>query len=51
MGPEMSYHHGEPRKQAREDSALAETMKEKINEKFLNPFRSANKTDLFNNVT
>ena len=39
------------KKQARENLALVETMKEKINEKFVNPFRSTNKTDLFNIVT
>ena len=38
-------------KQAREDLALVETMTEKINEKFVNPFRSTNKTDVFNIVT
>ena len=31
--------------------ALVETMTEKINEKFSNPFRSTNKTDLLNIVT
>ena len=51
MGPEMSCHHGESKKQAREDLALVETMTEKINEKFVNPFRSTNKTDLLNIVT
>ena len=47
----MASHHGESKKQAREDLALVETMKEKINEKFVNPFRSTNKTDLLNIVT
>ena len=51
MSPEMSCHHGESKKQAREDLALVETMTEKINEKFVNPFRSTNKTDLLNIVT
>ena len=31
--------------------ALVETMTEKTNEKFVNPFRSTNKTDLLNIVT
>ena len=48
MGPEMSCHHFESKKQAREDLALVETMTDKINEKFVNPFRSTNKTDLLN---
>ena len=51
MGPKMSCHHGKSKKQAREDLALVETMTEKINEKFVNPFRSTNKTDLLNIVT
>ena len=38
-------------KQARVHLALVETMKEKIYEKFVNPFRSTNKTDLLNTVT
>ena len=50
MGPEMSCHHGESRKQARENLALVETMAEKINEKFANLLRSTNKTDLFNSL-
>ena len=36
MGPEMSCHHFESKRQAREDLALVETMTEKINEKFVN---------------
>ena len=51
MGTEMSCHHFESKRQAREDLALVETMTEKINEKFVNPFRSTNKTDLLNIVT
>ena len=51
MGPELSCHHGDSRKQAREDLALIETMKEKINERFVNPFRSSNKADFFYIVT
>ena len=46
MDPELLCHYGESKKQAREDLALVGTMKEKINEKFVNPFRSTNKTDL-----
>ena len=44
-------HSWRVKKQAREDLALVETMTEKINEKFFNPFRSTNKTDLLNIVT
>ena len=51
MGPEMLRHHGESKRKARENLALAETVKENINEKFVNPFRSTNKTDLLNIVT
>ena len=51
MGPEMSCHHFESKKQAREDLVLVETMAEKIKEKFVNPFRSTNKIDLLNIVT
>ena len=51
MGPEMSCHHLESKKQAREDLALVETMTETINEKFVNHFRSTNKPDFLNIVT
>ena len=51
VGPEMSCHHGKSKKQARGHLALVETMKEKIYEKFVNPFRSTNKADLLIIVT
>ena len=48
MGPEMSSRYGELKRQATEDLALVETMKEKTNGKFVNPFRSTDKIDLLN---
>ena len=50
-GPEMPCHHDESKRKARENLALVETVKENINEKFVNPFRSINKTDLLNIIT
>lgn len=44
-------HHGNSAKQVKEDARLVDQLNHLLNEAFINPFKSANKNDLFNICT